>query len=107
MLQQEISLKSLTLEGLGTLEIKAIKVAFTYLSSLPDLKKDWTTLIVSRPTILHAFLKKPTSKPSKPGALLSLRDKGTFRILSSLTGVSRLMVWEEDNRRGRASQKKK
>jgi hypothetical protein len=27
--------------------------------------------------------------------------------LSSLTGVSRLMVWEEDNRRGRASQKKK
>lgn len=38
VLQQEIGLKSLTLEGLGILGTSAIRVEFAFLKSCPDLK---------------------------------------------------------------------
>jgi hypothetical protein len=40
VLQQEIDPKSLTLEGLGTLGIKVIVLAFTCLRNQLDLKND-------------------------------------------------------------------
>jgi hypothetical protein len=71
-------IKSLTLEGLGTLGFKAIVVVFTCLSNWPELKKDQTTLIVSRLTILQTFLKKPILNLYGSGFLLSLKEKRTF-----------------------------
>jgi hypothetical protein len=58
------SLKSLTFDGLRTLGIKDIVVAFTYLRNRPEEKKDWIALIVSELTILKVFLNKLTLKPS-------------------------------------------
>jgi hypothetical protein len=53
---------SLNFDGLGTLGVKDIVVAFTYLRSRPEEKKDRIALIVSGATILQDFLEKPTLK---------------------------------------------
>jgi len=78
VLPHEIGLKFVTFEGLGTLGIKDIVVAFTCLRSQQKKKKDRITLIVSGSIILQDFLKKPILKPSRPGALLSLKEKRIF-----------------------------
>jgi hypothetical protein len=78
VLQHEIGLNSITFDGLGTLGIKDIVVAFTCLRSRPEKKKDRITLIVSDPTILQVFLKKLTMKPFGSRALLSLRENRIF-----------------------------
>jgi hypothetical protein len=41
------------------------------------MKKDQIVFIVSKPTILHAFLKKSTLNPSGPGAFYPYERKGT------------------------------
>jgi hypothetical protein len=96
VLQHEIGLKYLIFDGLGTLGIKCIVVAFTCLRSRPREKKDRLALIVSRPTILQDFLKKPTLKPSRPGALLSFREKRVFLISSSVIGESQYICFEDE-----------
>jgi len=97
VLQQEIVLKFLTWVRLGTLGIKAIEVALSCLSNRLEIRKEWTTLRLSRLIMLQVLLKKPILNPFGLRTLLSLRERKTFWISSSLIRLSRVMIWDEDN----------
>lgn len=51
VLQQDIGLKSPTLEGLGTLGTSAINVELAFFSNWPDLKKVLIAAVTSWPMI--------------------------------------------------------
>jgi len=80
-------------------------VAFTCLSNRQELKKGPNTGNGVLTNNTSSFLKETHTK-SIPGALLFLREKKTFWISSSLFLLSRLVIWDEDNRWGRTSQKR-
>jgi hypothetical protein len=68
-----------------------------YLLEKPATREERSTSINSvQADILQDFLKKPTLKPSRPGALLSFREKRVFLISSSVIGESQETCFEDE-----------
>ena len=80
-LQQEIGLKSDTVDGFGIFGTRVISVEFTLVRSFPDLKKDVMASTKSDFKICHACFKNSIVKPSGPGALSLPVEKKTFFFL--------------------------
>jgi hypothetical protein len=88
-LQQEIGLKSVVVETVADLGIRAMMEWLICLRSFPDTKKSWTARQKSPPTISQDVLQKKEVYPSGPGALSSSMLNKACLVISLVTGARR------------------